>query len=182
MGQLQGVTVDIEGVITQTDFEVIEIIDDSNPYPTLLGIDWATDMNEVINLKRWKMTFKKKSLRVTILLDLDEGVWYTELVHNEESDNELDCIYQIIAQDRGRVNSSADEKFSWEHDSSCTSDSDEEIERWKNRLQEVTTLNYNMMTRSLQRVTTKVRQWPAENGTTSEGKIINLGTLIMAQK
>jgi len=51
MGRLQGVTVDIEGGSTQTDFELIEIVDDSNPYPTLLGIDWAIDMNGVINLK-----------------------------------------------------------------------------------------------------------------------------------
>ena len=59
MGRLQGVTVDIEGVTTQTDFQVIEIVDDSNPYPTLLRIDWAMDMNGVINLKRWKMMFEK---------------------------------------------------------------------------------------------------------------------------
>jgi len=39
MGRLQGVTVDIEGVSTQTDFEVIKIVDDNNPYPALLGID-----------------------------------------------------------------------------------------------------------------------------------------------
>ena len=31
MGRLQGVTVDIEGTSTQMDFEVIEIINDSNP-------------------------------------------------------------------------------------------------------------------------------------------------------
>jgi len=29
------------------DFEVIEIVDDNNPYLALLGIDWATDMNGV---------------------------------------------------------------------------------------------------------------------------------------
>ena len=45
-------TVDIEGVSVLVDFEVIEIVDESNPYPTLLGIDWATDMNRVINLKK----------------------------------------------------------------------------------------------------------------------------------
>lgn len=52
MGRLQGVIVDIEGASTQTDFEVIEIVDENNPYPVLLGIDWATDMNGVINLKK----------------------------------------------------------------------------------------------------------------------------------
>lgn len=39
MGRLQGVIVDIEGTSMQTDFEVIEIVDDSIPYPVFLGID-----------------------------------------------------------------------------------------------------------------------------------------------
>ena len=60
---MQGVTVDIEGVSTQTDFEVIEIVDHNNPYLVLLGIDWATDMNGVINLKKRKMIFEKVATR-----------------------------------------------------------------------------------------------------------------------
>lgn len=47
-------------------------MDDNNPYPTLLGIDWTMDMNVVINLKKWKMTFEKKSLCVVVLLDPTE--------------------------------------------------------------------------------------------------------------
>lgn len=88
-------TVDIEGVSTQTDFEVIEIVGDSNPYPALLGIDWAMDMNGVINLKRRKMTFEKKSFHVIAPLDLAEGARYTEPVCDEDNDDEMDCIYQI---------------------------------------------------------------------------------------
>ena len=64
---------DIEGANIQPNFEVIEIVDDSNPYPMLLGIDWATDMNGVINLKRWKIIFEKKSLRVVVPLDPAKG-------------------------------------------------------------------------------------------------------------
>ena len=52
MGRLQGVIVYIEGASAQVDLEVIEIVDDNNPYPALLGIDWAADMNRVINLKK----------------------------------------------------------------------------------------------------------------------------------
>ena len=40
LGILLGITVDIEGVCTTTNFEVIEIVDDSNSYLALLGIDW----------------------------------------------------------------------------------------------------------------------------------------------
>jgi len=39
MGWLQGVTIDIEGASALADFEVIEIVDDNNPYPAFLGID-----------------------------------------------------------------------------------------------------------------------------------------------
>lgn len=93
MGRLQGVTVDIEGVSTQTDFEVIEIADDSNPYPTLLGKYWAMDMNGVIKLKRWKMKFEKQSLCVIVLLEPAKRACYTEHVCDEDSDDKLDYIY-----------------------------------------------------------------------------------------
>jgi hypothetical protein len=38
-GKLEHVHVDINGVRMFVDFEVIEIVDDSCPYPELLGID-----------------------------------------------------------------------------------------------------------------------------------------------
>lgn len=52
MGRLQGVTIDIESASALVGFEVIEIVEDNNPYPTLLGINWATDMNGVIKLTK----------------------------------------------------------------------------------------------------------------------------------
>jgi len=60
MGHLHGVTIDIEGASAPVDFEVIEIVDDSNPYTMPLGIYWAIDMNRVINLKKQTMSFEIK--------------------------------------------------------------------------------------------------------------------------
>lgn len=80
------------------DFEVIKIVDDKSPYPTLLGIYWATDMNGVITLKKHKMIFEKKSLCVLVPLDPTEGSRHTELVHDESND-ELDCIYKITTRE-----------------------------------------------------------------------------------
>ena len=57
LGQLPQVPVDIDGVRSFADFEVIEIIGDSRPYPALLGIDWAIDNMAIINLKKRQMTF-----------------------------------------------------------------------------------------------------------------------------
>jgi hypothetical protein len=41
IGRLKGVTIDLDGVHTKSDFEVIEIVDGTPPYPTFLGLDWA---------------------------------------------------------------------------------------------------------------------------------------------
>jgi hypothetical protein len=69
--------VDIDGVRTFADFEVIEIVDDNCPYPALLEIDWAFDNSTVVDLKKRRMTFEKAGLRVIALLYLDEGPRYT---------------------------------------------------------------------------------------------------------
>lgn len=165
--------VDIEGVSALTDFEVIDIVDDNNPYPTLLGIDWATDMNRVINLKKRKMIFEKKSLCIVVPLDLAEGTHYTKLVRDDKSDDELECIYKITAQEQYWVNPTADDKISWECEGSCTLDSYEEIERWQNRLHEVTTLNCNMMIRSLRCVATAARDLPMYDELTKVDEFLN---------
>lgn len=66
------------------DFEVIEIFYEKTPYPELLGIDWAINMNGVINLKKHTMSFERKSLYVVVPLDPAEGLCYTEPIRNYE--------------------------------------------------------------------------------------------------
>ena len=39
LGHLSSIRVDLDGVRSLANFEVIEIIDDNTPYPALLGID-----------------------------------------------------------------------------------------------------------------------------------------------
>jgi hypothetical protein len=56
----KGVTVDLDGVRTKEYFEVIEIVDGTTPYPSLLGLDWVFDNQEIINLKTRNMTFESK--------------------------------------------------------------------------------------------------------------------------
>jgi len=36
MGKLQGIIMDIDGASALAEFEVIEVIDDNNPYPMFL--------------------------------------------------------------------------------------------------------------------------------------------------
>ena len=73
LGIFPSVPVDIDGGSTLADFEVIETIDGSNPYPALLGIEWAMDNDVVINLKKRQMTFKGKGLRFIVPLDPSQG-------------------------------------------------------------------------------------------------------------
>ena len=54
----------LEGEKTKVEFEVIEIMDDFYPYPSLLGIDWAFDNNAVLNLKKRQMSFETNTLRM----------------------------------------------------------------------------------------------------------------------
>ena len=50
--------VDLVGVKTVAIFEVISIMDEKDPYPALLGIDWVFYNGTIINLKRDTMTFE----------------------------------------------------------------------------------------------------------------------------
>jgi hypothetical protein len=43
IGRLKEVTVDLDGVCTKENVEVIEIVDDTTPYPPFIGLDWVFD-------------------------------------------------------------------------------------------------------------------------------------------
>jgi hypothetical protein len=58
------VEIDVVGVKTIVEFEVIEIMGDKYPYPSLLGIDWAYENYAVINLKKDTMTFETDGIKV----------------------------------------------------------------------------------------------------------------------
>jgi hypothetical protein len=90
--------VEIDGVRTFAYFEVIEIVDDSCPYPALLGIDWAFKNSTVVDLKNRRMTFEKVGLRVISPLNPDEGPRYIEPIREEDHTFELENIYKLTAR------------------------------------------------------------------------------------
>ena len=69
LGRLLQVVVDIAGVKVCAEFEVIKILDDVDPYPMLLGLDWATHMGGIINMKHISMIFENNRTWVTVPLD-----------------------------------------------------------------------------------------------------------------
>lgn len=149
LGCMYGVIVDIEGESMLPIFEVIEIVDDNNPYPTLLGI-WAFDMDAVINMKKQNMKFETKALRIIVPLDPVEVVQYTELVRDYEEDDDSDQIYKITTCNEDQINPTADGWITWDRDNFCNLDSNEELKHQHNRWHEVSMLHCNMMTKSLQ--------------------------------
>ena len=72
------------------NFEFIEIIDDSNIYPEMLGFDWAYDMDAIINLKTRRMIFEKNGTQVVVPLDPSEGALYIKPVYHAYGDGDID--------------------------------------------------------------------------------------------
>ena len=66
---MSNLVVDVEGMNTYADFDVIEIVDGGCSYPTLLGIGWAIDSMELIKFKKWMMTFENQDIRVIAPID-----------------------------------------------------------------------------------------------------------------
>ncbi len=96
LGRLACVVVDIDGIRTTTDIEVIEIIDDNNPYPTLLGIDWEFDHLAIINLKKRWMIFEGNDIRVIAPLDPLERGRCNEPMKEEYDLQDIDTINNMI--------------------------------------------------------------------------------------
>ena len=51
VGRISNLVVDIEGMKTHVDFDVIEVVEDGGSYPALLGIGWDNDSMVVIKFK-----------------------------------------------------------------------------------------------------------------------------------
>ena len=104
------------------DFKVIDIVDDTNPYPALLGIDWEIDNQTIINFKKMILSFEDSKLRVAESIDPLEGHRYVETVNSEGQGNYLDQLYNIMYSKEDYINPIADGKLSWQSLSSCTFD------------------------------------------------------------
>jgi hypothetical protein len=94
-GRLEHVPMDIDRVRTLANFEVIEIVDDSCPYPVLLGIDWDFNNSTVVDLNKRRMMFGVYFLRVITPLYPNEGQRYTNPIREEDRACELENIYKL---------------------------------------------------------------------------------------
>jgi hypothetical protein len=138
----------IKGMKTKSDFEVIEVLDDYDPYLALLGIDWAFDNNVVLNLKK-QMSFETDTLLVLSPLDpygrdryndpVDEDVW--RLI--------IKKIYKIIGNRADYINLVVDGELCLRSVNSYDTDFEDALERWKNKLYEVSTCRCARITKAI---------------------------------
>ena len=110
------------------------------------------------------MTFEKDGLRVIAPLDLDEGHRYTKPIREEDYAYALENIYKITTRQHDYINPTADGNLSWGSDSACSSDSEEALENWKNKMYEVSTRRCATLTREVHWIDTIVSNLPTFDG------------------
>ena len=91
-----------------------------NPYPTLLGIDWAIDNQTIINFKKRILSFKDDEMRIVSPIDPLEGQIYIEPVHSEGKGDYLDHIYNVSTLNDDYIHPTVDGNLSWRSATSCT--------------------------------------------------------------
>ena len=82
--------VDVAGVKMHTEFKVIDIMGDKDPYLVLLRIDWTYENYVVIDLKKELMIFEVEGMRVIQPLDPYQGPRFTEPIDDMDEPGMLD--------------------------------------------------------------------------------------------
>ena len=61
---------EVEVLRTYAEFEVVDIVDETNPYPALLGNYWDTNNQTIIKFKKRILSFKYYEIRVVSLINM----------------------------------------------------------------------------------------------------------------
>ena len=118
---------------THVDFDVIEVVEYGGSYLAPLGIGWDNDSMVVINFKKWVMTFENQDVMVIAPMDPQEGCQYIEPV-KDDAGRSWDHAYNISED---FIYPTIDGELGWHSASSASSDSDDALKNWQNRLHEV---------------------------------------------
>jgi hypothetical protein len=110
------------------------------------------------------MTFERDGLMVIAPLDLDEGQRYTNPIREEDCAYELENIYKLTARQQDYINPMADGNLSWRSDNACSSDSEEALENWKNKMYEVSTRRCARLTIEVHWIDTTISNLPTFDG------------------
>ena len=143
---------------------LIDIVNDTNPYPALFGIDWEIYNHTILNFKKIILSFEYPQIRMVMPIDPLEGKRYFEPVNSEGQGNCMDQLYNIMSSRKYYINPTTDGKLNQRNVSSCTSDSGNVLENWKNMLHEVSMCRCVILTTKFQRVGAKSSAFPTYEG------------------
>jgi len=115
----------MDGVKSYAEFEVIDIVDESSPYPVRLVLEWALYCNGIINLKKRQMSFEDGANRIIVPIDPVEGPRFIKTVRDER---ELYTIYNITSNVGDYVETGAKGNLNWDNSSSWENDSEQALE------------------------------------------------------
>jgi hypothetical protein len=128
-------------VRTEVKFEVIKSMDDSHPYPTLLGIDWAFHNYPLLNLKKRQMLVETDTLHMVSPLDPNEGDRYNEPVDEYVHIFVTENVYKIIGCKEDDINTTTCGELNWWSVKSHDTDFEDSMERWQQKLYEAVRKN-----------------------------------------
>lgn len=113
-GRLRDVEVDIAGVNTYNKFELIDIMGDKEPYPTLLGIKRAYKKYVIIELKKELMIFKEEGMWVIQPLDPYQGPRFTKPMDDRDKPRMLEQFYGLtVGKREDYINPTVGGSVSW---------------------------------------------------------------------
>ena len=128
--RVSNLVVDVKGMKTYADFDVIEVVNGEGSYPILMGIGWANDSMAVINFKKRMMTFENQDIRVIAPMDLNEGRRYIEPVKDKVVRG-WNHAYNIF---KDYIHPTTNEELGW---CNASSDSEDALENCQNHMHEV---------------------------------------------
>jgi hypothetical protein len=159
------VEIDVAGVKTVADFKVIEIMGDKDPYPTLIGIDWAYENYVVIDLNKYTMKFEADRIKVVQPLDPYVGPRYTKPTDNNMEGEDLDQLYTVIVGMRkDYINPTADGSVSWRSIQLVDEDSELAFDSWQQGSYEIFSRRCAIV-RETRWIGTEVREHSIYDGT-----------------
>ena len=73
IGRVTCISIEVEGLKTYVDFDVINIVDEVSLFHDLLGIGWENENLVVVNFKKRVMTFENCDIQIIGPLVPQEG-------------------------------------------------------------------------------------------------------------
>jgi hypothetical protein len=114
-------------------------MDEFDPYPILLGIDWAFESNVVLNLKKRHMSFEAETLCMVAPIDPHEGDRCNEPVDEYVKHFSIEKIYNTSRHGEDYISPTAYGELSWKSVNYYHTNSEDSMERWKKKLYEALT-------------------------------------------